>query len=925
MAPPSETPVNYQQQYNEFITNLTAYHQKRGTNFEPEPRVGNKHVDLLQLFKTVVERGGYDKVSDEKLAWRKMGQDFNLGTANLPALAFSLKSTYYKNLAAYEISTIHGKEPPPKEILEDVTAKGGGLLERTIENYRPASRRETNALGLEGSEASGDDGTPVRDLVGDETPGSGGRATRGLRQAPPQRVLFQPDTQPSRQRHNLLPPGSAPLPPRGASTSYNPSSNPDSFSHAVSNYEPRPQMPLTLRPVTTPGNNPTEFKRLRAAKEQLLNPLARPAPSARIMLPGTGFDGPNIYVRCLLALKSGVQEEQDYALHHLVKISMERGDKYRFESFAGLAEALVEKILEVGSLFYEVAWRVVYPDDGQQRDWNTLDGLEGTPDILERVEKLTLKAVDDSIQPEDFSDKMLQVVEAALTLRNMVMLEDNAHYVSEMRPLRDMLSIVLNLPNLETLVELKHYALDIVEQLTKYLHFSASDPLYLSLLAQLDSPDRGAVLTSLRAISRISMNLEDTNRLEGIPPTTLQRILDWTLLDDEDLVNSCLDFLYQYTAVLPNVSLMTNSIDLPSLITQLTRLLIYGAKETTRDLLLAPPIRRPPPSEIPPVPAPLLNALLALDEPERSSKWLRCLFEEDKDEAITQIALWQAYQARFAHAVDKMGRPLLPAAEFIKNVSTTFADKAAAQVQAGPVQKFIIKGIRIRDAPVDLTGRPYQKCLWTTPTPDGAGTHPCGAFFMEPAEMFEHIFSHHLRVPKTASPSPSPPFAGEGAPEAVAAGLKTDEGKFTNDEGMYRCLWPGCTKFRNPTLIRPAQLAAHIKIHLPPSAPLDASPKHPSWVSPAELQSFSFLSTAVDERGDAAGIPLTAVLVLRNLARNLRRLGREEEEREDEREKGGGRKVARYFGGVEGELWFVFAHNKSLASYLGDLLIAIAE
>ncbi|KFY70566.1 hypothetical protein V499_09070, partial [Pseudogymnoascus sp. VKM F-103] len=35
--------------------------------------------------------------------------------------------------------------------------------------------------------------------------------------------------------------------------------------------------------------------------------------------------------------------------------------------------------------------------------------------------------------------------------------------------------------------------------------------------------------------------------------------------------------------------------------------------------------------------------------------------------------------------------------------------------------------------------------------------------------------------------------------------------------------------------------------------------------------------------------------------------------------------VARYFGGVERELWFVFAHNKSLASYLGDLLIAIAE
>ncbi|KFY77188.1 hypothetical protein V499_03351, partial [Pseudogymnoascus sp. VKM F-103] len=237
-----------------------------------------------------------------------------------------------------------------------------------------------------------------------------------------------------------------------------------------------------------------------------------------------------------------------------------------------------------------------------------------------------------------------------------------------------------------------------------------------------------------------------------------------------------------------------------------------------------------------------------------------------------------------------MGRPLLPAAEFIKNVSTTFADKAAAQVQAGPVQKFIIKGIRIRDAPVDLTGRPYQKCQWTTPTPDGTGTRPCGGFFMEPAEMFEHIFSHHLRVPKTASLSPSPqPTGVEGATETAPAEpkpAKTETEKFTNEEGTYRCLWPGCTKFRNPTLIRPAQLAAHIKIHLPPPSPPSDSLKHPSWVSPASTQSFSFLSTAVDERGDAAGIPLTAVLVLRNLARNLRRVGREEEEREDEREAG---------------------------------------
>lgn len=63
------------------------------------PRVNGKHIDLFKLFNLVMQRGGYDAVSSEKLAWRKVGQDFNLGQTNTAAYAFALKSVYYKNLA----------------------------------------------------------------------------------------------------------------------------------------------------------------------------------------------------------------------------------------------------------------------------------------------------------------------------------------------------------------------------------------------------------------------------------------------------------------------------------------------------------------------------------------------------------------------------------------------------------------------------------------------------------------------------------------------------------------------------------------------------------------------------------------------------------------------------------------------------------
>lgn len=916
--PPPETP-----EYGAFVDKLASFHEKRGTELQREPRVGSKFINLLDLYRAVVDRGGYDKISEEKLAWRKLGQEWGLPTNNLPALAFALKSVYYKNLAAYEIVEIHKQEPPPREILEDLTAKGGALLTRTVDNYRPSARRETGNLGPDQSEASGDDGTPSRERHGsEEAPGgSGGRVTRGLRQAPPQRVLFQPEVHSSRQSRQVAPTSHSSTPNQqthqqvsrsGASSYYTPASS-ENQSLAVERYEPRPQMPLTLRPVITFGNNSAEFSRRQKAYRDtaLTAAYARnPAPVNRgVMLPGSGFDGPNIYVRCLCALRSGIKSEQDYALHHLVKISMERGDKYKFESFPGLAEGLIEKILEVSSLFYKVKWRIAYTED-DFGGLETLNGIDGTPDILQRIEKVPKLAIDDNVQTADLSDALLQVNEAGLTLRNMVMLEENAAYVSEMSPLRDLLSIALNLPKLDCLTELNHYALDIAEQLTRYLHFEETDPLYLSLLAQLQSEDRGAVLTSLRAISRISMNLEENNLLKGVPARCVQNIIDWTLLNDEELLHACLDILYQYTAVVENVDFLITNLEVEPLVNQLTRLLAHGAKWAEREWLRGYEDKMKAPQKPASLPKELLAQLLKLEEPERSSQWLRCLFEEDKDESITQIALWQEYQACFAPSVADTGRPLLPAADFIKNVSTTFAEKAAAQVQPGPVQKFIIKGIRMRTVPVDLKGEPHSKCHWRTAAAE-SDQEPCDKFFMSAEEMYKHILRDHV-----------------GATEV-------EDGKFENDQaGPYICQWNRCRRFETEPATKLLQLAMHIKVHLPPQR-VSTKSKEIDYLSPPPnkksklsyvvlppKQAFLLQYTAMDDRQDAAGVPLSAILILRNLARNLPKT---ETEGKGLKLPGTVSWVDRLFKPVEPRLYETMAHNKALTPYMTDLINAIND
>lgn len=171
---------------------------------------------------------------------------------------------------------------------------------------------------------------------------------------------------------------------------------------------------------------------------------------------------------------------------------------------------------------------------------------------------------------------------------------------------------------------------------------------------------------------------------------------------------------------------------------------------------------------------------------------------------------------------------------------------------------------------------------------------------------------------------------------AHASARKNEQGKFTNQLRSFACHWNGCVKFHSATPVKPSQFGSHIKIHVTAQANahavaqakepnvngyLDghvAKKSKPSWMEPATKRTWQYIETPVDERGDAAGIPLTAVLVLRNLARNLPRT---EAEEMVVKEDGGVSLVDRLFKPVESRLWEVFAHNKSLVSRFVALIL----
>ena len=108
-------------------------------------------------------------------------------------------------------------------------------------------------------------------------------------------------------------------------------------------------------------------------------------------------------------------------------------------------------------------------------------------------------------------------------------------------------------------------------------------------------------------------------------------------------------------------------------------------------------------SNVPSIDNDLLIKFQGYDEPQRTSIWLRAVFEEDEDSEITQMAFYRAYQACFNEYRTEPDSLLL-APELIKRVTIVFPG-AEPQFYPGPEgsdKNFTVKGIRPRGEAMDL-------------------------------------------------------------------------------------------------------------------------------------------------------------------------------------------------------------------------------
>ncbi|CCH62296.1 hypothetical protein TBLA_0G03620 [Henningerozyma blattae CBS 6284] len=400
--------------------------------------------------------------------------------------------------------------------------------------------------------------------------------------------------------------------------------------------------------------------------------------------------------------------------------------------------------------------------------------LKENPDLLVVFKKFILdlkplikKFNTSIINTEENSDKIQMGLTSLLILRNLVQDSDSVQLLVQDNELKDFILFILIIYentinplsqkdktsssdkisninsksksnphildeilqiNLSYFNELIHYSLDLMEAISSYIApAKKDDPFYICLVSILNfSKDRYIIISLLRSLSRllVKSKSDEKSAADNLNDESLNLIVSFLLIEsDGELITAALDLLYQF--ILPGSErisfLLNNNERFKILYSVLPKLLTFNNQLPNYSLLnnykinLIKRLKPPVPKNAPDLPIETFKALLKLDEPKRSTAWLKCCFEPVTDSEVTQIVLWRNYESKFSTLVRQSGRKLLPAVEFIKNVSTAFEAAAPMVItdSSNGKKRFVIKNIQPRLVPLTIKESQY---ISTTPS-----------------------------------------------------------------------------------------------------------------------------------------------------------------------------------------------------------------
>lgn len=449
---------------------------------------------------------------------------------------------------------------------------------------------------------------------------------------------------------------------------------------------PPPIPTATAIPIMTPSNSPHAFQSAyynpalrQLSQQQLIVERKQSEQRSGGLSYGYGLTGAPILQRILMSLRSGIDSEERWALASLIHSSFNSAEKFSLKYNDVLTNVLLTRII-----------------DAQKANGKNTQASAAS------VSENIFPFDDTSVSSETLGAQQ-RTLEALLVIRNFSIESENAEYLGKQKLCRDVVTYGLDTSNYGVNNEYLHYCIEILESISFYIVCTSSeDPLFTAVVGLVQtSSDRSILVPALRSLSRLL--IRDEKNIAKLLPVTFvsQQIMRYLLTRDYELLAASLDFLYQYTAHASNISKLVSSSDTLSIVAtrqHLVRLLTFGMKAPEADYVRQP--RRTPkpvPATPPVLTEEILAELLTYSEPERATQWIRACYENETTGEVTQISLWKAYEAQFEPFARSGGMRLLPAVDFIKNVTSAFQNSAAMVVNMPDGSKrFIIKGIQAR-------------------------------------------------------------------------------------------------------------------------------------------------------------------------------------------------------------------------------------
>lgn len=446
------------------------------------------------------------------------------------------------------------------------------------------------------------------------------------------------------------------------------------------------QPPMGM-PVSTPATMPQAFQ----SQTEL------PKPPATFI--GSGAKGPDLLLRVLMGLQSGVRSEADWCLTTLLNFTTAHNPD------------LLRTRMDILNLV-----------------------IDFINDHWDEVTRSKLP-IDD-----DYSTLLLRskVLEALLIMRNVCI--DQMTAVALAPNCLSFIEAGVKLPNLPQYHEMRLLSLEVCEHVcflpaanqikqnandsTSSSSNSGAGPgagadstvhgLFEALVNILaSSQDKSVLMSALRSVSRLLVfDTRETSPLLYYPKSVI-RVFRFTMIDDAELQACALELLQQFFSRLQRVdqisSVFGGSIETDALSRHLVRLLCFQMEKEPADYLRLPRRTRKLAPVVPPtIPPSLMQSLLRLPEPERATAWIRASYDLDPEGEVLQVSLWTAYQRLFEpHERDGTGHRMLKAIDFIRTCTTNVRGAQAKVVSTpeGP-KKFIIKGLVPRETALSLDPTP---------------------------------------------------------------------------------------------------------------------------------------------------------------------------------------------------------------------------